>query len=238
MGSKPIHVMSPEERNAIPKLQDYFIDLGMPKDEVEKYIAVGDPITRERELIELGNCVNGKSLDNRISVYILIEVLRNISHSEVDLYATFTVQEEMGGRGAYVATHQINPDFGIVIDTTIAYDVPGAKEHEMVTRLGNGVAIKIMDSSVICDQRMVTFLKETANEYSIKWQSEILQGGNTDTGPIQRMSKKGTIAGALSIPTRHIHQVVETVNKQDVEYAIKLLTIIPTQIMKFNWNWN
>ncbi|MFQ3574998.1 MAG: M42 family metallopeptidase [Cytophagales bacterium] len=237
MGSKPIHVMSPEERNAVPKIQDYFIDLGMKKEEVEALVSIGDCITRERELIEIGNCFNGKSLDNRVSVFVLIEALRKINNPKVDVYAAFTVQEEMGGRGAFLVAHNINPDFGIAIDTTIAYDVPGAKEQEMVTKLGEGVAIKIMDSSVICDSRMVKFLKETATKNNIKWQPEILTGGNTDTGPLQRMGKMGSIAGALSLPTRHIHQVVEMVHKNDIENAINLLVKSVENILEVDWSW-
>lgn len=237
MGSKPIHVMSPEERNAVPKIQDYFIDLGLNKEEVEKWVTVGDCITRERSLIEIGECVNGKSLDNRISVFVLIEALKKIQDPPVDVYAAFTVQEEMGGRGAVLVAHNINPDFGIAIDTTIAYDVPGAKEQEMVTRLGKGTAIKIMDSSVICDRRMVAYLKKTAEENQIKWQPEILTGGNTDTGPLQRMGKMGSIAGALSLPTRHIHQVVEMVHKQDVQDTIDLLVKAIENLHQFDKNW-
>lgn len=225
MGSKPIHVMSPEERNAVAKITDYFIDTGYTKEELDKYIKIGDVITRERSLIEMGECINCKSLDNRVSVFILAETLKEIKEIPYDLHAVFTVQEEMGGRGAAVAAHHINPDFGIALDTTIAYDVPGAKEQEMVTRLGQGAAIKIMDSSVISDIRMVSYMKSLADKHKIKWQPEILTGGNTDTAALQRNGKNGSIAGAISIPTRHIHQVIEMVNKKDVEYCIKLLKV-------------
>lgn len=127
--------------------------------EVEKFVRVGDPITRERQLIEMGNCVNCKSIDNRVSVFILIETFRKLKQVPFDVYGVFTVQEEVGIRGANVAAHHIEPDFGIGLDTTIAYDVPGSQPHERVTALGKGAAIKIMDSSTICDARMVEFMK-------------------------------------------------------------------------------
>ncbi|MGA0233787.1 MAG: M42 family metallopeptidase, partial [Saprospiraceae bacterium] len=149
MGSKPIHVMKPEERTKPVKIEDYFIDTGRTAEEVRELVSIGDPITRERQLIEMGDCINCKSLDNRISVYVLIEVLRQLKNSDVEVYAVFTVQEEVGIRGAQVAAHQINPDFGIGIDTTIAFDLPGAQPHEKVTELGGGTAIKIMDASTI-----------------------------------------------------------------------------------------
>ena len=174
LGTKPIHVMSPEERNKVVKTEDFFIDCGMPKEEVEKLISIGDPITRERDLIEMGACVNSKSIDNRVSVYVLIEVLKQLEQTDIDVYGVFTVQEEVGIRGAQVAAHQINPDFGLAIDTTIAYDLPGAQPHEKVTSLGAGTAIKIMDASTICDPRMVSYLKDVAAENDIKWQPEVL----------------------------------------------------------------
>ncbi len=240
MGSKPIHVMSQAERNKVPKSIDYFIDLGMKKEEVEKIVEVGNPITRERALIEMGDCVNCKSIDNRVSVYILIEVLKNLKQVEVpyDVYAVFTVQEEVGIRGANVSTQEIQPDFGFGIDTTIAFDVPGASAHEKVTSLGEGTAIKIMDSSTICDYRMVKFMKHTADKHKIKWQSEILTAGGTDTSGIQRMTAGGSIAGAVSIPTRHIHQVIEMAHKEDIKNSIDLLTNCLIDINTYDWSFN
>src|SRR4029078_1178141 len=162
MGSKPIHIMTPEEKTKAAQLHDFYIALGLPKSEVEKYVSVGNPITRQRELIEMGSCVNCKSIDNRVSVFILIESLRKLKKTPFDVYGVFTVQEEVGLRGANVASHSINPDFGFGLDTTIAFDVPGAMPHEQVTELGNGTAIKIMDASTICDPRMIDYMKKTA----------------------------------------------------------------------------
>jgi endoglucanase len=235
MGSKPIHVMSAEEKTKLPKTTDFFIDLGMSKAEVEKWITIGDPVTRDRELIEMGDCVNCKSIDNRVAVFILIETLKQLKNPAYDVYATFTVQEEVGLRGANVAAHGINPDFGIALDTTIAFDVPGAQAHEKVTELGKGTAIKIMDAMTICDYRMVEFMKQTANKEKITWQPEILTAGGTDTAGVQRMGKQGAIAGAISIPTRHLHQVIEMAHKQDIEDSIALLKACLEQVDGYDW---
>lgn len=235
MGSKPIHVMSPEERTKLPKTTDFFIDLGMPKSEVEKFITVGDPVTRDRELIEMGDCVNCKSIDNRVAVFILLETLKQLENPAYDVYATFTVQEEVGIRGANVAAHGINPDFGIALDTTIAFDVPGAQAHEKVTELGKGTAIKIMDAMTICDYRMVEFMKQTAQKEEISWQPEILTAGGTDTAGVQRMGKQGAIAGAISIPTRHLHQVIEMSHKKDIFDSISLLKACLEQVDSYDW---
>ena len=238
MAAKPIHVMSPEERNKITKTSDFFIDTGLSKKEVEKWIKIGDPITRERSFIEMGNCVNCKSLDNRLAVYVLIETLRklkNIKNIPYDIYGVFTVQEEVGIRGANVAAMRINPDFGFGLDTTIAYDLPGAAPHEKITSLGQGTAIKIMDASTICDYRMVDYMKKTAEKYKIKWQPEILTAGGTDTAGIQRMTEGGSIAGAISIPTRHLHQVIEMADKNDIKNSIELLKNCLCDLDQYNW---
>ena len=237
MGSKPIHVMTAAERTKVPKTTDYFIDLGMPKAEVIKFISVGDSITRQRELIEMGDCVNCKSIDNRVSVFILIETLKQLKNCPYDVYGVFTVQEEVGIRGAQVATLAIQPDFGFGLDTTIAYDVPGASAHEKITELGKGAAIKIMDSQTICDYRMVRYMKELAEKKNITTQVEILPAGGTDTMGIQRFTPGGSIAGAVSIPTRHIRQVIEMAHKEDILQSIDLLSACIENLDQYDWSY-
>ena len=238
MGSKPIHLMSTVDRAKVPTIKDYFIDTGMTKKKLEKIISVGDVITRERELIQMGDCLNCKSLDNRVSVFILIEMLREMKNKPpYDVYAVFTVQEEIGIRGANVSAMDINPDFGFGLDTTIAWDTPGSTKQEQVSSLGEGACIKIMDSSTVCDYRMVKYMKEISKRKKIKTQLEILPAGGTDTAGIQRMNPGGCIAGAVSIPTRHIHQVIEMVNKEDVRAAIDLLRLSVEGLKSYDWSF-
>ena len=239
MGSKPIHLMKPAERTKGVTTQDFFIDTGLTKEEVKELIEVGNPITRERGLIEMGECINCKSLDNRLSVFILIETLRQLKDKEVpyDTYAVFTVQEEIGLRGASVAAHTINPHFGFGLDVTIAYDLPGSLPHEQITKLGNGTAIKIMDGSVVCDYRMVAYMKKIANDNGITWQPEILTAGGTDTHGIQLKGKDGSIAGAISIPLRYIHSVIEMVHKKDVNASIDLLRCCLESLDTYDWSF-
>jgi len=236
MASKPIHVMTQDERNKVAKLSDYFIDTGLPAEKVKEIVSIGDSVTRERGFIEMGDCVNCKSLDNRLAVFISIEVLKNLKGKKLpnDVYMVFTVQEEVGLRGANVASLNIRPHFGFGLDTTIAFDLPGAAAHEMITKLGEGTAIKIMDASTICDVRMVRYMKEVAERGKIKWQPEILTAGGTDTAGIQRMSPGGSIAGAISIPTRHLHQVIEMAHKEDILGSIDLLTACLLELDKFD----
>lgn len=239
MGTKPIHVLTAEERSKAPKTTDFFIDTGMSPEKVKEVIRIGDPITRERELIEMGECVNSKSLDNRVSVFILLETLKNLKDKDIpyDVYGVFTVQEEVGLRGAIAASSGINPDFGIALDVTLAYDLPGSSSHEMISQLGKGTAIKVMDGSVISDYRMVNFLREIAETEGIKHQMEILPAGGTDTAGIQKYGKGGAIVGALSIPTRYLHQVIEMSNKEDIHHTIQLLQLALSKINTYDWSF-
>jgi tetrahedral aminopeptidase len=239
MGSKPIHLMKPEEKGKASSISDYFIDLGMSKEEAKKWVTVGDTVTREGMLIEMGDCVNSKSLDNRVSVFILIETLKALKGKEVpyDIYAVFTVQEEVGLRGAISSAHWIDPDFGFGLDVTIAFDVPGSQPHESVTKLGKGTAIKVIDGTVISDYRMVNYLKNLAEKYNIQWQPEILPAGGTDTAGVQRNGKKGSIAGAISIPLRHIHQTIEMAHKEDISASIELLKKAVSELDQFDWRF-
>jgi endoglucanase len=131
----------------------------------------------------------------------------------------------------------IKPDYGFGLDTTVAYDLPGASAHEKITSLGKGAAIKIMDASTICDYRMVNYMKRTADRHNITWQPEILTAGGTDTAGIQRMTAGGSIAGAISIPTRHLHQVIEMAHKKDIQSCIDLLTHCVVEIDDFDWGF-
>lgn len=241
MGSKPVHIMAPEERNKPAKIKDYFIDTGLPKANVDKLVQVGDFVTRHSPLVEMGDCINVKSLDNRASVFVLLETLRAFKTSKskpaYDFHAVFTVQEEVGLRGAQASALEIQPDFSFGLDTTIAYDVPGSTPQERCTSLGKGAAIKLMDSSVICDYRMVDFMKATAKRHKIKWQPEILSAGGTDTASLQRMVAGGSISGAVSIPTRHIHQTIETCHRKDLLACIKLLTACCADLDKASWKF-
>jgi len=238
MGSKPIHLMNAADRLKVPTIKDFFIDTGLSKSQLEKIIEVGSTITRERKLIQMGDCINCKSLDNRVSVFILIEMLKEMKEKPPhDTYAVFTVQEEIGIRGANVSSMLINPDFGFGLDTTIAWDTPGSTKQEQVSALGEGACIKIMDSSTVCDYRMVSYMKEISKKHKIKTQLEILPAGGTDTSGVQRMNPGGAISGAVSIPTRHIHQVIEMVHKEDVRGSIDLLKACVENLDSYNWKF-
>jgi endoglucanase len=145
-GTKPTHFTTPEERTKAVPLEDMFIDVGLPGDKVAELVRIGDPVTLERDLIEMGNFYTGKTLDDRVGVYVMIEAFKRFSSSQDTIVAVATVQEEVGVRGAKVAAFGLEPDIGIALDITIAADIPGIEERNWCVRLGEGTAIKIMDS--------------------------------------------------------------------------------------------
>lgn len=154
-----------------------------------------------------------------------------------DTYAAFTVQEEVGVRGARAVGSYLKPDFGVNLDVTMAYDLPGAQDYEKVTSLGNGTAVKVLDGMTICDYRMVRYMEEVAEKKGIKYQREILPAGGTDTAGIQRHGGGSSIAGGISIPTRYLHQVIEMVHKDDVQATIDLLAACLADMDTYDWSF-
>lgn len=222
IGSKPPHVLTEEERKKSLELKDLFIDLGLPAEEVKKRVNIGDFVTLQQDFTEVGNLVSCKALDDRVGVYVMIEAVRKVKKHVCDIYAVATTQEEVGVRGARVSSFNIAPDMGVALDVTVASDVPGASEHEHVTKLGAGVAIKIKDSLSISNPKLVRAMRQIAEQKKIKYQLEILPRGGTDAGAIQ-MTREGVAAITLSIPTRYLHSVVEAAHKDDIQAAIDLL---------------
>ncbi len=225
MGSKPIHVMTAEERGKAPKLEHFTIDLGLPADEVRELVRVGDVVTRERRLERVGRLLNGKSFDDRIGVFVLIEAMRRARSNRMDLYAIASAQEEIGVRGALVAAQNVRPDVGIALDVTLANDVPFIQPHDRITELGKGTAIKAYDSSAVPNWKLVDHMRELCEARGIPHQMEVLPRGGTDTGALQR-GGGGAAAGCISVPTRYVHSVIEMVHPDDVLASIRLLAAL------------
>ncbi len=222
MGAKPIHIMSDEERKRLPKPDDHFIDVGLPAERVREVVRKGDPVTRERTLARLGDLVTCKSLDNRAGLYVMLRALQRLGDHDCEVVAVATTQEEVGLRGARVAAQRLRPDVGLAIDITLANDGPGAKPHERVTAIGGGAAIKAYDSGVIVPREVIDHLVRIADERGIPHQLEIMSRGGTDTRELQ-LAGDGALAGCVSIPTRYVHQVVETCHPDDLEASADLV---------------
>lgn len=220
--AKPIHLLTPEDANKTPKIEEFFVDVGLPGERVKELVEVGDMVTMARTCERLGDCVMSKTLDDRLAVFIMIESLRALGGHACDVLAVATTQEEVGLRGATTAAYALSPDIGIALDVTLANDFPGPADHEQITRLGDGCAIKIMDSSLLCHPKLVRHFRDVADKNGIKYQLEILARGGTDAGGIQR-SRGGVPSFTLSIPTRYVHSVNETAHQADIQGAIDLL---------------
>ncbi|MBP6876292.1 MAG: M42 family metallopeptidase [Candidatus Eisenbacteria bacterium] len=222
VAGKPIHVQSPEERRKDLEVANFFVDVGLPAAEVRKRIGIGDRVIWERGFVKMGDCVTGKALDNRAGVYVMIEALRKIARSPYDIYAVGTVQEEVGLRGASTSAYEIEPHVAIALDVTLAVDIPDGEEHQRVTELGKGVALKIMDSASISDAKLVAEFQELADRKGIPYQFEILPRGGTDAGRMQT-TRGGARTITLSVPLRYVHSVNECAHARDLQAAINLL---------------
>lgn len=222
MGSKAVHIMSDEERKRAPKMEDYFIDVGLPAQRVRELVREGDVVTRERSLARMGDLVTCKSIDNRAGVYVLIEAMRSLGKHSCEVVAVASVQEEVGLRGARVAAARVRPRIALAIDTTLANDTPGAAAHERVSRLGGGAGIKVYDTSTIVPTEMVDHLVRQAEKKGIPHQLEVMPKGGTDTRELQ-LGGDGAIAGCVSVPMRYAHQVVECCHPDDLDAAVKLV---------------
>ncbi|MCA8960661.1 MAG: M42 family metallopeptidase [Planctomycetes bacterium] len=223
IGTKPIHILGAEERKKLPELDDLFVDLGLDAVRVNQQVRVGDPVTLDQTFVSVGDFHSCKAMDNRVSIYTLIEAVRRVRDPQVSIYAVATTQEEVGLRGAVTAASRIQPDIGVAVDVTLACDVPGAKPEEHVTDLRKGTAIKIMDSSLICTPKLVDYFRHLAEKHEIPHQMEILSRGGTDAGGIQR-AHEAVPSITLSVPTRYVHSVVETIYGPDLEATVELLT--------------
>lgn len=221
-GVKPVHIMTAEEAKAPLKVTDFYVDLGRTKEEVEKLVRIGDPITMEREFIEIGANVSGKAMDDRAGVWVMIEALRQVKEHDADIYAVASVQEEVGLRGATTGAYGIKPDIGVALDVTLAVDGPGSSKQFQISALGEGAAIKIMDGASISNYKLVDFMRDLAEKNDIKYQMEILPRGGTDAGAMER-AHSGCPVITLSVPTRYVHSNVETLNKEDLQNTAKLL---------------
>ena len=218
---KPPHLGRDEEQKP-PKAEDFYVDLGMPADEVRETVHVGDYVTMDRTLEQVGSNYLGKAMDDRIGVFVMIEALRALREHEATIHAVATSQEEVGLRGAEASGSALAPTVVVALDVTLAMDVPGTQEEGRITELGKGVALKIMDSHSISHPGLVEHFRRVAEREGIPHQMEILPSGGTDAGGVQRLHG-GIPAVTLSIPCRYVHTPNEMVDASDVQAAIDLL---------------
>ena len=207
------------DMNRKPALSELYIDVSDGKNRKPR-IRVGDAAGMVRDLVVRGDRLTAKSMDDRIGCAVQIEVMRQLADSPNDVAFVFSVQEEVGLRGARTAAHAVDPDIGIAIDVTRTGDTP--KGVKMDVKLGAGPAIKIKDSGMLAAPEVVALMEKAARKARIPCQREVLVRGTTDAAAMQ-LVRAGVRAGCLSIPCRYVHTTSETVDLNDVQNAVKLL---------------
>jgi endoglucanase len=221
IGLKAIHLLTAEERKKVAKVEQMYIDIGA-EDEKDAAAAVrlGDYAVFATESEVLGRTVKGKAFDDRAGCAVLAELVKE--RYSVELVAAFTVQEEVGLRGARVAAYGIDPEVAFALEGTICDDLPRKQDMTPVTQMGKGPAITIADRSVVCDRRLVELLVRTAKEEGLPHQFKAPGLGGTDAGAIH-LTREGVPSAVVAVPSRYIHTPVGFLSLDDFENSVALM---------------
>lgn len=222
-GGRPIHTASAEERKKIPEVTEFIIDLGLGE-KAKDVVKVGDMVTLDEPLIEMGEKVVSKALDNRVACWLGIEAIRALGDAEhaCEIYVAFTCQEEVGLRGAKAAAYAVKPDIGFGVDVTLSCDTPGVAEQEQTTQQGKGFGLHVKDSAFIADLGLVKEVEQIAVEEEIPYQRTMLKGGGQD-GAAAQQAAAGAKAVGIMVGTRYVHTVTEMIDRNDLKAARDIL---------------
>jgi endoglucanase len=220
---KPIHIATEADKKKIPEVTEFFVDLGLNAEQVKAKVVIGDMVVLDGPFEEVGHSVVSQCLDNRIGCWAQIRAIENLRSHNCDIYAVWTVQEEVGLRGAQPAAFGVNPDIAVACDTTLCCKTPGVPDEDRVSVSGDGVCLHVMDGSMISDIGLIDDFEKIARSRDIKCQRAILPRGGQDGAVIQR-SRSGVRTIALACPVKYIHTVTEMSHKDDLESYHRLLT--------------
>jgi endoglucanase len=232
VGSKPPHILTPDERKKVVQKKDMYIDIGAAdeKDVKERFgVRPGDAVAPYSTFTPMADdkYLMAKAWDNRIGCAVMADVIE-VLHQEIHPNTVFgvgTVQEEVGLRGAKTSASVIDPHFAFAVDTCVAGDTPGVSDDQASSRLGKGVAISIYDASLIPLPKLREFAIAVAEENNIPHQLEFTEGGGTDAGRIH-IHGQGVPSLVLSLPTRYIHSHNSVIHRDDYDAAVRLLVAI------------
>ncbi len=208
-----------ETQDRLPTFDRLYIDVGATS-RADCKVRVGDVGAFDRPFLDLGDRLVSKAMDDRISVAVQIEVLKQLKETPHEVYFVFSVQEEVGTRGAITSSYAIDPDLGLSVDVTLTGDTP--KGVKMDVSLGKGPTVKVRDGGMLSDPRLVRWLADTAEKANIPYQIEVLESGTTDARSIQ-LARAGVPVSCVSIPCRYVHSPSEMVDYRDVQNAVALL---------------
>lgn len=227
IGSKPPHILSPDERKKMVEKREMFIDIGVAsREEAEaKGVRPGDPVVPLCPFTTLANekYVMAKALDNRVGCALVVEILRSLGGDHPNTaYGVATVQEEVGLRGAGTSAYAVEPDIGFALDVGTAGDTPGVKPEEAQAKLGKGPAILLYDASLVPHRRLLDFVVDVAGEIGIPLQFDSMPGGGTDAGRMHLFGE-GVPSLAIAVPTRYIHSHAGIVHLDDLVNTARLM---------------
>ena len=226
VGSKPPHGMPAEVRNRVIDIKDMFLDIGCAsKEEVLALgIQIGDMVTPKMEARRLNNSklLLGKAWDDRVCCGVQLEVLKRLEKKTIvpNVVAAFTVQEEIGLRGAKTSSYKIQPDIALALDVTMSNDMPGVPKAD--TALGKGVALSLMDATVIAHRGLLDAVEKVAIQEKIQYTYDMMVVGGTDAGEIHKQ-RDGVITMTLSLPCRYFHSHTSLVHEDDIEAMVQLI---------------
>lgn len=229
LGIKPIHLIEKDEEQTLPKKDDLYIDIGAKsKEEALSLVSLGEEIHFESEFIEFGDgFIKSKAIDDRAGCAVMIDLIR--SELEYDCWFSFSVQEEIGTRGAAVSAFTVNPDYAIVLETTTAADISGVKGEERVCVCGNGGAISFMDRATVYDIDLYRKALDVARNNNIKAQTKTRVAGGNDAGAIHK-SRGGVKVLTISVPTRYLHSPCCVCKYEDIESVRDLAKAMITEL--------
>jgi endoglucanase len=221
IGLKAIHLTSPEERKRVPKLEEYYIDIGAKdKESAEKLVNIGDYGVFVSDVVEFGNgMLKAKAIDDRVGCAILIKLLEE--ELPMDCTFVFTVQEEVGTRGAFGSAFSVTPEIAMVLEGTTAADNPALDEHCQVCWPGKGPVISWMDGSAVYNRDLFELLRDLADQNNVPWQMKHYLAGGTDAGAIQR-TKEGVRVTGISAAVRYLHAPSSVASISDMEHMLTL----------------
>ena len=231
IGIKPVHLVEKSAEADIPKNDSLYIDIGAEnKEEAEKVIRIGDAVWFDSDFIEYGDgFIKAKALDDRVGCAILIEMIR--SELEYDAWFSFSVQEEIGTRGAQTAAYTVAPDYAIVVETTTAADISGVKDDKRVCVCGNGGVVSFMDRSTVYSRELFDKAFEIAEKNGIACQPKTFVSGGNDAGAIHK-SRGGVKVLTVSVPCRYLHSPSCVIKYSDVEESLKLITAMAEEMAR------
>jgi putative aminopeptidase FrvX len=226
IGTKPPHIMTPEEQNKITPKEDLFIDIGADSisQAQEKGVDVGTMGVFDVEFTDIGSgYFRGKAFDDRAGCTVLAEVFKSMKNSPYNIVAVGSVQEELGMRGARTAAWQVDPDFGLALEGTFVADVPNTRPDRVSSRIKGGPVVTILDRTTFTHPMVLKTLIKVGKEKSIPFQFKKVPMGGTDAGAIH-LTKAGVPSGTVAVPCRYIHGPASIVHADDLKNTIQLVT--------------